>query len=78
MSCLLSISEGVAALFHRLGGFKRLCPAAAATPNSNRWFYVKFEPLMTRALVAGLVYRQRHAIEALLQDVNRDADRSGA
>src|SRR6266851_2275104 len=31
-----------------------------------------------RALVAGLVYRQRHAIEALLQDVNRDGDRSGA
>ena len=22
-------------------------PAAAATPNSNRWFYVKFKPLMT-------------------------------
>jgi hypothetical protein len=22
-------------------------PAAAATPNSNQWFYVKFESLMT-------------------------------
>jgi hypothetical protein len=45
----LNIPKDVARALSSSWRIQTTMPAAAATPNSNQWFYVKFESLMTLA-----------------------------